>query len=231
MAELTGLTAIPTLDGVDLKRSPEVLQFERTEMSSVRRLGTGRAIETRVLYDEFDDFPNALMPTKRYHHTFTLDFQHLGDGMHEVVEELMSVPGAHSLVIWKPITLSYFGTGTKLEFWMPWQVAVHLFTVPPNLSASDVEPAVKINRNTTPLTYQVKDQTSYDAGNPPSGEVWFLDSGRVFKIDSNLSLTDVVFLTVIPVFRAYKGAVESKRYAGLPTPFREPKQIVFSEVA
>lgn len=235
-----GLVAPPTLRSIHLSLIiPQTTELRLRDVKSLLETATGRRREQRGWYGQQAlDNPTSLMPTQRILHEVTLLYRHLRGSSLDTVEELLSLEGPHSLCVWKAIHLAWKGDGTKVEGFLPWQLAVDVIgSVPPQgPAASTYEPIVKLatvdaNGKATysvPFTFVLKDQAAYDAGAPLATEVWFVDQGQTFKILTAPTTSEFLSARFVPLLQMFEQADVDKQYTG-DAPGREPRGIVLLE--
>lgn len=235
-----GLVAPPTLRSIHLSQIiPQTTELRLRDVKSLLPTSTGRRREQRAWYGQQAlDNPSSIMPSQRILHQVTLLYRHLRGTSLDTVEELLSLEGPHSLCVWKALHLAWKGDGTKVEGFLPWQLAVDVIgSVPPNGPAAvEYQPVVKlatVDANgvptySVPFTFVLKTQGDYDAGAPTASEVWFVDQGQTFKIETAPTTSEFLSVRFVPLLQMFEGSEVDKQYTG-DAPGREPRGIVLLE--
>lgn len=211
--DLVPLTAVPA----------DEWRIGERELRYVRESATGRRREVLLA-------SAAGQPLTRRLRTFALAWEHVG-AMRGTLEELLAVPGEHSLVLWRDEYLTWRGDGVTRELALPagWRLAVDVLAgaLPSGVTTAAIAPAVKIGRTGAVLTWSLQDVATFDGGAPPAGEVWSAaGEGRV-KLGDVPPLDAIVHGRVVPVYPVFVAAERpEKRF---DAPLREPLDVTLLE--
>jgi len=209
------------LDGVYLVTPATEWRILAEEQRTVRQLATGARRE-QITYPG-EGMP--VVPTKR---RFTLMWTNAAS-MRATFDELLALPGLHTLVLWRDEQLAWRADG-RSEFHMPnnWVLAIDAVTPPAGLPAARFAPMVKVGLAGDVFTYTVP--VDYDAGNPAAGEVWFSypgTGGASLKLATPPDAGEIVYARVVPVYQVYLAPTRAERT--FAEPLREPREITLLE--
>ncbi len=219
MSHLPAVAGDAVLDNKVLGHEASQWDIELTELRIVERLATGRAIErtTRAPVGE------PLIITRR---TFVIDWDHLEQGARAQVEQQLSLPGEHRLVLWREEQLAWLGDGNRTIYILPnrWQLALHVVStlLPGGVPAAAFEPVVSVGG--VDATYALVANVA--AAAPPAGQVHFEDSTSRFRLPSAPAPGTPIYARVVPAYPVFRGAPVGKQLRG---PLREPHQLELIE--
>lgn len=217
---LTGALGPPILAGQVLDQAAVFEEdIRERRIKAVPVLANGDRREVHV-------HSGAGFPLQKVKRDVTLRYQHLR-GHLDLVEEILSAPGPHDLVVWKRIHPSFAGNGWRKEFFLYHRIANHLHALPSTLPSAPLAVEVRVGLAGAALTVLEKSQVDYDAGSPASTEAWFLDGGEKFKLGAAPADGARVYLRMVPILEMFEDVETERRYrAGT---IREPRDIQLVE--
>lgn len=209
------------LDRVELAVDAEEWRIRPVDRMAVHELAEGGRRVGLPVRESSD-------PLRSTTRTFQLSWAHL-DALRDTLEELLSVPQVHELVLWRSETLAWRGDGARTEFHLPngWILAVDVVSPPDGLPAAGFEPRVKVTRFGEVLTFASVSLATWDAGDPPSGTVWFLEESSRFRLADPPADGEIVYASVVPVYRAVHDARQSEIRLGAT--LLEPRDLLLLE--
>lgn len=185
----------------------------RIKLKEVVTLGPrGRAREALA-------YQGAGYPMIGVKHRLVLPFTNVAT-QYDLIEELLAVPGAHELVLWKRVHCAYAGDGDRTTFYLPWYVRDQFddeIPVPGDLQAYEASGALGVEvrvgiDSTTLLVAYVKSAVDYAAGDPSAGQVWFLDQDLEFKVGTAPLAGERLYLRYVPILPMFEEPVTAKKY-------------------
>jgi hypothetical protein len=214
--------AAAVLDGETLSAAPaSEWRIARQELRSVRQSANGARRE----YLLYADPALPMILTKQ---RFAIAWARVG-ALRPLVEELIAVPGEHTLSLWRRETLAYAANGVRNEWTLPngWTVVTDTLSPPDGRPVSEFEPRVKVGRGGAQLNYVSQPPVDFDAGAPGAGEVWFAGGESRFKLDVPPAAGEVVYVSIVPLYRVFRDPqVAEKR---LTHPLAEPAELTLVE--
>jgi hypothetical protein len=223
MITTTGLTANPALDLQQLgdECSAEQWTIRPRQVARVTELATGGRRKSYAAQA-------AGLPLKKIIHEFQLDWGNLKDPTRTLIEEILSLPEPHSLILWRYHWRSWAGDGARVEFTMPWGQATDALEPPHGLLDTRFNPVVKVGIGGDELEYLLKSAVDYEADEPDAGEVWFKEDARVFKLSSPPDAGAKVIARVVPIFNVIETPETESVFRDV---VREPRRLVLLEKA
>jgi hypothetical protein len=217
----------PTLDGFTLKGADTSQWVVRhTSARGVQRAMNGSSREGLLT-------PAPGYPSVQRKIEVTFEWASLG-AMRPDLEELLSVPGVHELVIWRTEIVSWLCDGVRREFFLPWKVARHVVE-PDNAPGTDQttnlpfgDPLVKVGRDGATLTYSAENGATYASTDPAEGAVMFLANGQRFKLEEAPTAGSRIYARIIPLYRVLRSGEPSEK--SLRDAMREPARETLIEV-
>ncbi len=220
---MTAVKASAVLDGVHLSSVPATeWRVRARELRHIRESATG--VRREVLLATA-----AGQPLRRHVRTFALTWNHVG-ALRATVEELLATPGEHTLVLWREEFVTWAGDGVTRELTLPngWLLAVDaLDPLPAEVTAAEIAPQVKIGIAGAALAHSLVDPATFDAGDPPAGEVWFAEGESRCKLGDVPDAGATVYARLVPVYRALQAPDRPEQR--LDQPIREPLEFTLLE--
>lgn len=167
------------------------------------------------------------LPDRRIRHEFRIAWAHLRQ-LGRPIRFLLSRPGPHTWTDWRAVEVSYAGNGARREWLLPWPLADQELGTPAGVPEEDLAPFASLSVDDLEgLTVEVLDAATYDGGDPGAGELWIDHEGRRLKLEDPLPSGEVLYLSIVPLFRGVELSAEPRR----PGFVRDPLSLRLGEVA
>ena len=185
--------AYAVLDGIVLERV-ETWRVSRRRISTVREAKRGRVEQVPL--------PEPGYPEVRHATDFEIAWTAIPAGeMRDRVRMLLATSGLHRLTLWRSEHRAWLGDGGRRTFFLPtlWRLAID-GQVPSHGQVADFEPQFRIGIEGATMPFALQDASTFDAGDPPPGEVWARAGDNIIKLGTAPPAGERLYGAIAPAY-------------------------------